>query len=493
MDYTPALQRALDAAAAWARRLGDDFIDARSLLLALLDEDEGHAARLCRIGGLLPEDARQILLQLAIPAQADALSRLLAEARALARRLSGESSPGTEHATLAALRLTPDIQRKFTEAGFAAERIWASLEAAQESPLPLGESLQLDPAPDEVDTARILDVNANRAAEALRVIDDFCRFVLRDSFLTSQTKQLRHDLADVWGEFPQPVAVRDTLGDVGTQIRTEGELQRDSLAEVARINLKRLQEALRSIEEFGKTINPRFSQKIEQLRYRSYTLEKAIVHGFRARQRLATARLYLLVTASACQAEIDFVIREAVAGGVQVIQLREKNLTDRELLERARKVRQLTEELGVLFIINDRADVARLVRADGVHLGQDDLPVAEARRIVGPEAFIGVSTHDLTQLRAAILEGADYVGIGPVFPSRTKQFDELAGLEFVRQATAESSLPMFALGGITVENLPQVLDAGADRIAVSAAIAAAEEPRQVAEAFRRLLDAMGRR
>jgi len=228
---------------------------------------------------------------------------------------------------------------------------------------------------------------------------------------------------------------------------------------------------------------------MEQLRYNSYTLERAILLGQDARQRLASARLYLLVTGSACAAALDFVIAEAAAGGVDVVQLREKDLGYRELLERARQVRRWTRDAGVLFIVNDRPDIARLAEADGVHLGQDDLPVREARRIVGPDALIGVSTHSLDQLHQAIRDGASYVGIGPVFPSKTKQFEELAGLDYVRQASSETSLPAFALGGITVDNAPQVLAAGAKRLAVSSAICGADEPQPVARAFRALLDA----
>jgi thiamine-phosphate pyrophosphorylase len=164
--------------------------------------------------------------------------------------------------------------------------------------------------------------------------------------------------------------------------------------------------------------------------------------------------------------------------------LREKTLADRELLERARNVRRWTRQAGVLFILNDRPDLARLAEADGVHLGQDDLPVREARRILGPDALIGVSTHSLDQVRRAVYDGATYLGVGPVFPSRTKPFDAFPGLEFVRQAAAETTLPTFALGGISVDNVGSVVAAGARRVAVGAAICAADEPRPAAAALK---------
>src|SRR5206468_11654961 len=132
-----------------------------------------------------------------------------------------------------------------------------------------------------------------------------------------------------------------------------------------------------------------------------------------------------------CARSLDWTIQEAAAGGASMFQLREKQMDDRALLERARKVRRWTRQAGALFIMNDRPDIARLVEADGVHLGQDDMPVKEARRIVGPDLLIGISTHNLDQVWQAILDGANYIGIGPTFPSATKEFPEFPGLDLV--------------------------------------------------------------
>src|SRR5205823_3474493 len=178
------------------------------------------------------------------------------------------------------------------------------------------------------------------------------------------------------------------------------------------------------------------------------------------------ARLYVLVTAARCALGLGRTIREAAEGGAQVIQLREKNLSDRALLARAREVRHLTRAAGVLFIMNDRPDIARLAEADGVHVGQDELSVRDVRRIVGPEALVGVSAHNLEQLQQAILDGASYVGVGPTFPSGTKEFAAFAGLDFVHQAAAETSLPAFVIGGITLQTIGQAVAAGARRVAV---------------------------
>ena len=213
----------------------------------------------------------------------------------------------------------------------------------------------------------------------MRVVEDYCRFVLDDAFLSGEWKRLRHDLAAALAGLPAEhlLAARETQRDVGAGISTEAEGERESLAAVATANGKRVQEALRSLEEFGKVRDPDLGRALEQLRYRSYTLERAAGLGAAARDRLTDVRLCLLLTAAHCAGSPEWTIRETAAGGAGMIQLREKELSDRELLERAREVRRWTREAGVLFIVNDRPDVARLVEADGVHLGQDDLPVKE--------------------------------------------------------------------------------------------------------------------
>jgi thiamine-phosphate pyrophosphorylase len=341
-----------------------------------------------------------------------------------------------------------------------------------------------------MDVARIADAGANRAREALRVIEDYCRFVLNDAFLCRQCKQLRHDLTEALAHLSPErlLEARDTLRDVGVTITTETEHQRPSLQAVIRANCKRLQEALRSLEEYGKMCSRTAGEALERLRYHSYTLERAVVIGTTARQRLADASLYLLLSSEQCQAALDWTIQEAAAGGARIFQLREKRLSDRELLDKARQVRRWTSKAGVLFILNDRPDIARLAEADGVHVGQDDMPVKEARRIIGPDALIGVSTHNLDQVRQAVLDGASYIGVGPTFPSETKEFAAFPGLEFVRAAAAETSLPAFVIGGINLDTIQYVGTAGLKRVAVGEAICRAEDPRKVAAELRRALE-----
>jgi thiamine-phosphate pyrophosphorylase len=255
-------------------------------------------------------------------------------------------------------------------------------------------------------------------------------------------------------------------------------------------NFKRTGEALRTLEEYGKLVDVWLAGRFEVLRYDVYTLEKLTLTAVHAYRALGDARLMVLVGGLPTLGDLTWIVGEALAGGADVIELREKNLPDRELLSHAREVRILTAQSKARFLLNDRPDLARLSGADGVHLGQDDLTVRDARRIVGPNLLIGISTHNQPQLDAAIVAGAGYVGVGPVFPSATKEFSEpeLAGLAYVQSAAETTNLPWFAIGGITERNVDRVLDAGATRIAVSAAVVKADRPRLAAARLKASLE-----
>ncbi len=325
---------------------------------------------------------------------------------------------------------------------------------------------------------RIIDAAANRAREALRVIEDFVRFALDDRRLTEQCKQLRHDLAALLGQIPgeRLLAARETQSDVGTMLSTPSEEQRSDATDVLAANFARLQESLRSLEEFGKLIDPIWAAKIKQFRYRTYTLHRAVEITRTSIKRLANARLYVLIDGRATLEEFRQLVQTLISAGVHILQLRDKKLDDRQLLERGRILYESTRGTSILFIMNDRPDMAALCRADGVHLGQEDMSIKDARAIVGPDALIGVSTHTIQQARQAVLDGANYIGAGPTFPSETKQFEKFPGLDFLREIAAEIRLPAFAIGGITPQNLPQVLQTGITRVAIAGAIASIPNP-----------------
>jgi thiamine-phosphate pyrophosphorylase len=492
-EMTPAVARAVEAAWRCARARGAAAVEALDLLHGLLLEEEGRAAvLLIHAGGDLAHIRRQFPVAEApahphdMPLAFDAISQdVMLRATELAAELTAQHTVASEALLLALLHTDQTTRRLVESAGANVAGIETEIFAGRGAPLELEEPLFLDDATERVDAARILDASANRAREALRVIEDYCRFVLDDAFLSGETKRLRHTLVDALAALPSRLLLeaRETERDVGTRIATVSEEHRHSLGDVVQVNLKRLQEALRSLEEYAKLSDVRAGRSLEQLRYRAYTLERAIILGAFARERLAEVRLCVLLTGSLCRASMDWTIQEAAAGGTRMFQLREKQLDDRALLERAHRVRRWTRKAGALFIMNDRPDIARLADADGVHLGQDDLSVKDARRVIGPDALIGVSTHNLEQVQQAIRDGASYVGVGPTFPSGTKQFAEFAGLDFVRQAMAETSLPAFVIGGVNADTIGQAIAAGARRVAVSQAVCQADDPHAVAAAL----------
>jgi len=216
--------------------------------------------------------------------------------------------------------------------------------------------------------------------------------------------------------------------------------------------------------------------------------------GSDRRERLAAARLYLVCPAiadrsGAGQHELPDLLRAAVAGGVDIVQLREKHLPDDELLALANAARALCERLGTLLIVNDRPHVAREAGADGVHVGQEDMPVGEVRELLGPDMLIGLSTHSPQQIDAEVAQQADYIGVGPVHETPTKPGRSAVGVELVRYAAAHAATPFFAIGGLHAGNLAATLDAGAQRAVFLRAIADAEDPQRAARALRNLLDA----
>jgi thiamine-phosphate pyrophosphorylase len=323
---------------------------------------------------------------------------------------------------------------------------------------------------------RIIDANANRAAEGLRVVEDYCRFFLNDGFLSRQHKELRHELSELLAVLPSTLlaVARDTSGDVGIEITTVQEGRRLSMRSVALASSKRVEQALRIIEEQSKLLGLRQASQFEQLRYRAYTLSKAWTLTEDSQQRLAAAHLYVLVDGCTDEAAFVTIVESLLRARVDVIQLRDKALDDRALVIRARLLRALIpKDSETLFIVNDRPDLAILAGADGVHVGQEELPVRDIRKVVGPEMIVGVSTHTIPQVRQAVFEGANYIGCGPTFPSPTKEFEAFPGLEFLRQVAGECSLPAFAIGGITQSNLSEVLATGFTRVAVSSSITTA--------------------
>lgn len=315
-------------------------------------------------------------------------------------------------------------------------------------------------------------------------MEEFARFVLDDAGLSGELKSIRHSLTEAIGIVRRVdlLASRDTPGDVGTTIEVDSESRRTVAGDVIAAAASRTAQSLRVIEEYGKTLSTLMASRVEQLRYRTYTaaaaLELAAITDDR-RTRLETSALYVLVDGADDAETFAQTVLSLSVAGVDVIQLRDHRHDDRTLIERARAGTQIAGEHGVLFIVNDRADLALASGADGVHVGQEELPVEVARQILGPTGLIGLSTHSIEQARGAVAVGADYIGCGPVFAGRTKQFDDYVGTRFLAKVAAEIDLPAFAIGGIDLQNVGAVVDAGARRIAVTGVVRDADDPAAV--------------
>lgn len=194
-------------------------------------------------------------------------------------------------------------------------------------------------------------------------------------------------------------------------------------------------------------------------------------------------KLYVLLTKSLTTEPLEEVACAVLEAGAHAIQIREKRRSDEKLLSQARRLKRLTDQFGALLIVNDRPDIAILSEADGIHLGQDDLPVTEVRKIVGPNILIGLSTHNGDQVRSAALLGADYIGIGPAFATTTKGYDVGIGLAQLAELATLSPLPTVAIGGIKLENVRDVLKAGVQAIAVCSAIISTRDPHMATKRF----------
>jgi thiamine-phosphate pyrophosphorylase len=327
---------------------------------------------------------------------------------------------------------------------------------------------------------RIIDANFNRGREAFRVMEEFCRFALNSASLTARCRQLRHELSAAVARLDEArlIAGRDTDADVGRGSKVGKQMLRRDLNDCFTAACKRLTEALRSLAEMTQIVQPSIAADIERLRFEAYGLEKDIVIFSRTRKRFEGVRLYVIIS-SDLPTDIFSLTGSCVTGGADCIQLRCKGLTDEALMAVASEFVKICSQGSVLSIINDRVDIAVAAGADGVHLGQNDLPIAEARKLQSRPLIIGKSTHCLEHLKTACEQRPAYVSLGPIFTTQTKPNAEAVGLGYIRQAKdflVDSGIAGVAIGGIGVDNVKGVLQAGAGVIAVCSAVTQARVP-----------------
>jgi thiamine-phosphate pyrophosphorylase len=335
---------------------------------------------------------------------------------------------------------------------------------------------------------RIIDANLNRAREGLRTCEEYARLVLNDARSADGLKAARRAVqacSDALGT-QRLLAARDTQGDVGRRPDAD-DVTRNSPRDVALAGIKRAQEALRVVEEFSQLETPAAAAAAAKARYAAYEAEQQLFVAAPRRLAVRDSRVMVVFTRSLCSGPWKDVLADLTAAGANLFQLREKGAEAREFAEFAHEFWELTP--GACVIINDRADIAALV-GDGVHLGQQDLTVAQARQVAGPAALIGVSTHDVTEALRAESDGADYIGAGAMFHTGTKEVQSVAGSGLISQVTPKVGIPVFAIGGITPDNVNELVRAGATRVAVCSALLKAAQP---GKTYAALLDKLGER
>lgn len=335
-------------------------------------------------------------------------------------------------------------------------------------------------------TLRIIDANLNRAGEGLRLLEEIARLLLGDAELTLQLKSIRHEL--LREDFPlhrQLLQARNAGDDVGANLDIPGEDKTRTLPLVVVANARRVQESLRTLEELTKVpgMAPELdSEKFRQARFTLYTIEQKLVAKLLRRDKLARLHgLYVIVDTESLKGRSHVeVARQVIRGGATTIQLRDKISDRRELLPVARQLRDLCSEHNVLFIVDDYLDIALETDADGLHVGQEDLPVKVARKWLPPDKLLGASARTVELALAAQADGADYLGVGAMYPTLSKVKTILVGLERLRQIKQAVSLPLIAIGGINKDNAADTIAAGAVSVAVISAISGAESPEEAA-------------
>ncbi|MFW5798047.1 MAG: thiamine phosphate synthase [Planctomycetota bacterium] len=339
---------------------------------------------------------------------------------------------------------------------------------------------------------RLIDALLNRAREGARVVEDHLRFVMDRPALSKRAKTIRHELTCVATsciDTTELVRRRDVPSDVGRHTKTDTEAQRPDTAHLLGANFKRLQEALRSLEEHAKLAGwSEAARAFEDLRYRSYELESDVATSGHRRRLLAGRDLYVLVTAALCSRDVLETVREIVEAGVELIQIREKDMPDRALLEHTRRVLDIAAPAGVPVLVNDNTAVARLAGAAGVHVGQNDLACRDIRTICGGDAVVGISAGSVDEARVAEADGADCLGTGPVFYTDTKKVERGLGTGHLVEVIRSVSIPVHAIGGITPENIDEVLEAGCASVAVCSAVISATDPGRVTARLKEKID-----
>ena len=335
---------------------------------------------------------------------------------------------------------------------------------------------------------RIIDANLNRIGEGLRLLEDVYRLVLNDAAFSKKLKAMRHELAtrDLAAK-ARLLQARDSRGDIGINIEVSQQTKERGMPSMVIANSRRVQESLRVLEELAKMPAVNLdSERYKNARFNLYDIEKDLISRLLRKDKAdRISGLYAIIdTRYLKDRSFEDMAAQILEGGARIIQLRAKNMPVKELFAIAIKLKKLCAENGALFIMNDCLDIALATNADGLHIGQEDLPLKDTRRLLPIDRIIGCSVATAKQAKEAAADGADYLAAGAIFPTPSKKDVAIAGLKALKEIKRQTNLPLVAIGGINMDNAAEVLAAGADSIAVISAIMQAESP---SEATRQMI------
>tara|TARA_B100001029_G_C15016595_1_gene427750 strand:+ start:258 stop:1313 length:1056 start_codon:yes stop_codon:yes gene_type:complete len=332
--------------------------------------------------------------------------------------------------------------------------------------------------PEDLRISQIIDANLDRAREGLRVIEDWARFGLGKEDLVIKIKNFRQILGKNHLEIYK--TSRNYIQDQGKGLSHVEQINKKTPKKIISSNSARVQEALRVVEEYSVGHNQNLAKVASEIRYEIYTLEVELLSlstRKNSKQIIKESDLYCITDHKENLLEI---IESILIGGVKIIQHRFKKGKDKDHLAKAIKINNLCKKYNSLFIVNDRIDIALASKADGVHLGQDDLDLKTARKLLGNSKIIGVSANNEIDISNAIENGCDYIGIGPVFNTSTKKDKEPLGVERIKALTKDIKIPWFAIGGINKKNISHIKENGFRKVALVSELMNSEDPRREA-------------
>ena len=330
--------------------------------------------------------------------------------------------------------------------------------------------------PEDLRILQIIDANLDRAREGLRVLEDWARFGLGRNDFVKRIKNFRQILGK--NHLKVYKQSRNYIEDECKGLTHQEQSERKAPDQIISCNAGRVQEALRVIEEFSRLHNQELSKIAAEIRYEIYTLEIELLSFSKFKKSeeiLKENDLYVITDQKENLLEI---IEAILIAGVKIIQHRFKKGTDKDHLEEAIEIKNLCKKYNSLFIINDRVDIALASNADGIHLGQDDLDLKTARKLLGNSKIIGVSANNEIDISNALKEGCDYIGIGPVFKTATKENKKPIGIERIKTLTKDLNIPWFAIGGIKANNISYLKSNGFKKVALVSQLMNSEDPKE---------------